>query len=102
VEPFRFGVDSAKAHSRKRVGAVLVTVAVVVPVLFAVPLESGANGRWWSALAVWAIGAMPGLGAAALGARKPRTADVVGGYAIGVALVVGAAYITAFALDSAQ
>jgi len=39
---------------------------------------------------------------AAFGARKPRPADVVGGYAVLVGLVVLAAYITVLAINPPQ
>jgi hypothetical protein len=97
VEPFRFG-EVHRPLPRRFAALVLSAVALAVPVLCAIGIASGSTRYWRAAPVVWAIGAIPALVLTAVVAARPRLPRVVAGMALLEVLLIGAAYVFAFAI----
>jgi hypothetical protein len=80
--PYRFGAPNDTRWPRRRVAAVLGSIAILVPLLPALSIGLGPNATAGVVPGVWAAFAVPGAVVAAVAARRPRTGAAVAAAAI--------------------
>ena len=102
MEPFRFGGVVERQASRRFAVFVLLSIALIAPVIPAVSLAAGSTAHVRAVVLIWTIGAVPGLIFTALVAAKPRLRRVIGGMAIVELLLIGVAYIVVLAIGNPQ
>lgn len=83
---------------RRFAALLLSAVAFAAPLLCAIGIASGSSRYWQAVAVVWAIGAIPGLVLTAVVAARPRLPRVVAGMALLEVMLIGAAYVVAFAI----